>query len=1370
MSKNRWTPTLGSARSATTAAALVLGIGLLAALLLGLSLHEHNRQQRQDRFQQLTAHVAHELQQRLDIYEHGLRGARGAVIAAAGDNISRQRFEQYSYSREYHREFPGVRGFGYVRRVPRAEEAAFLEAARRDGAPELRVNELQPHDGDRFVILYIQPAGRNSPALGFDIASEPTRRQAAIEAAMSGKPTISRPIRLVQNPGSGHRGFLLLLPIYREGLPLQTPAQRWQATTGWAYAPLSIDDVLASSPDHSGELLLTLADRQTPDAPFYRGSEQASRRVVPGLQAERVLSLYGRQWLFRAQATPRFVQSLNQISPPLAALLVAAIAALLAALLYLYLTGRARHLQILREQTQLAALVGNSSEAIVAEDLQGRITHWNPAAQRIFGHAAADAIGQPLQELLGAQVRHTRTDGSGSGGSQVRQLRHRDGHLVSVLASASPILDDAGNGVGHSHLLHDVSDRVRAEARILELNATLEQQVAQRTSELVTYSALQRAILAHAGYAIIATDPEGTLTLFNPAAENMLGYAAHEMIGRKATRLFLDTEELTRRAEAMASQSGMSVAPSFEAVVALSTLGRSDTKEWTYVSKDGRRFPVLLTVSTLRDDNEQVIGYLGIAVDLSEQKRRERQLRLAIDAAETANQSKSDFLANMSHEIRTPMNAILGMLYLLQRSELPQAAKDMIQKIDLSARSLLEIINDILDFSKIESGRIDLECEAFDLNQLLDNIAALMTSSINAKPVEMIVEPLPPGCRWLKGDALRLNQVLINLVGNAIKFTERGEIALSVRRFQSGESGKIKLFFSVRDTGIGIARDKQSVIFSPFLQADTSTSRRYGGSGLGLTISRRLVELMGGQLEVESAPGRGSDFYFAINFEPAPAPSAETEASEPRRVLIADDHDLVRSNLATIASGFGWQVEAVASGQAAIAAAGPERDGFDVILLDWRMPDIDGLSVAQRIREQTAPGRQPIIVMVTAYERRLLEQQPGHSQVDAVMTKPVTASALSRTIAALAARRRGDGPPPIVSGDGSPRLAGARLLLVDDSEINCEVAQRILEGEGALVELAHDGEQALARLQRDPSRFQLVLMDVQMPTLDGYEATRRLRADPRLADLPVIALTAGAYRQQQEQALASGMNGFVAKPFQVEELIAIIRQFLPLSLATAIDVAAAAPLPVAPPAASPDPAQWRSDAPELLDAGQAQRLWGEREPYQRYLLKLLQETPRPADEIGELLRGGEQARAISYAHKLRGSAGSLALPALTAAAQRVEEQLVEDPQRGAAALAALGDAMAATAEAIRRFAAAAPQAAAEAPAPQAASAVSLHARLQQLLEVLDSDDPDRIERVLHALAPTLPSAMVGELRRLLDGFAFREAEIKVRQWQADQTP
>ncbi|WP_045770272.1 CHASE domain-containing hybrid sensor histidine kinase/response regulator [Xanthomonas albilineans] len=1369
MPNNRWTLTAGPTRSARFAALAVLGTGLVAAALVAHSVQKHNRQQDQTRFQQLTTHVTEELRQHLDVYEHGLLGMRGAVIVAGDDRISSEGFARYSGSRDYKREFPGVHGFGYIHRVARADETAFLSEAHEDGMPALQIRELAPHDGDHFVILYSQPPGQNNFAQGFDIASEPAQRAAALAAAYSGNSTITSPIHPFETTSNDNSEFLLLLPIYRAGMPLETPQQRWQATTGWAYAPLNIAEMLASSPYHGSDLYLTVADSQSPDQPFYRGDSSGHASPAVGatnLRAVRSLPVYGRQWRLTMQATPSFVRSLNQSSPLLDGGLVAGVSMLLAALLYLSLTNRHRRDLFLREQSQLAALVGSTSEAIVAEDLQGRVTHWNPAATRIFGYTAAQAIGQPLHTLLGSHLRD-----ASNGDTQVRELHHRNGQTVNVLASVSPIMDVDGNTIGHSHLLHDVTERVRAEARVLELNATLEQQVAQRTSELVTYSALQRAILAHAGYAIIATDPEGTITLFNPAAETLLGYTAQAMIGRKATGLFLDPEQLAERAERMTIQSGIKVQPAFESIAALSTLGRSDTREWTYVNKDGLALPVLLTLSTLRDDDERVIGYLGIAVDLTEQMRRERELRLAIDAAETANQSKSDFLANMSHEIRTPMNAILGMLYLLQNSELPQAAKDMIQKTDISARALLDIINDILDFSKIESGRIDLESEPFDLSQLLENIATLMTTAISAKPVEMIVEPLPKGCRWLRGDALRLNQVLVNLVGNAIKFTEQGEVTLSVRAFPSPEVGKIKLMFSVRDTGIGIPREKQSLIFSPFLQADTSTSRRYGGSGLGLTISRRLVELMGGQLEVQSTPDRGSDFYFAITFAMLPAPTAEPELSEPPRVLIADDHDLARRNLTTIVSGFGWQVEAVANGTAALAsAAAPEHEDFDVLLLDWHMPDLDGFSVAHRIRAQTTSDRQPIIVMVSAYERRLLEERNQGAidvDVDALMTKPVTAPTLYRTIATLLARRRGEGPTPLLCGDSTLRLAGAQLLVVDDSQINCEVAQRILEGEGAIVELAHDGEQALQRLRQEPSRFQVILMDVQMPNMDGYEATRQLRADPCLAALPVIALTAGAYRQQQELALSSGMNGFIAKPFQVENLIATIRKFLPIPI----------PMPMTSqplePTRAATSATWPAADPALLDIAQAQQLWGERAPYQRYLLKLLQEHPDPAASVQAFLDDQMLEQAIFHVHTLRGSAGSLALPALTAASAVLEERLYTDPARANTEIAALATTMAATIAEVRRFVAAidAETAAAAAPAPPPTTSAppppAPQETWQLLLQALDSDDLDRIERATQRLAPWLSEPRATELNQLLENFSFREAEAKVRQWLAD---
>ncbi|MET0290482.1 MAG: PAS domain S-box protein [Pseudoxanthomonas sp.] len=1459
----------------------LLVAGLVAAVLIGLSLHRHNTTEQETRFVELTDSVVDALQQRMDMYEHGLRGARGAIISAGGPRATREQFVEYSRSRDYPREFPGVRGFGYVRRVPQAEEISFTEQARADGVPEFSIRQFTPHTGDRYVILYIEPQGANSPAIGLDIASNPVRHDAAVRAARTGEAALTSPLALYED-GSPRQDFLLLIAIYRSGVPLDTPEQRMEATIGWSYAPLRIREVLQNFSEDHDDYALRIVDSEAAGTPFFESGSFAAAGKASNLKDTSDIAVYGRKWHVTVQATAPFVESLNQISPWIAGGSVVMVTLLLSGLAYAVGIGRQRSQQILAQQARLGAMLQSSSEAIVTEDAQGIITHWNPAAERTFGYFAAEAIGQPMQQLIGDGIANealdaTRTDG----GTAKVSLRHKDGHRVRLLASLSPLLDRQDQRIGTSHFFHDlsrqlqaeeqfgmvveaspnallvldaqgviqlanrqaeelfgqpraalvgaplldllprdlhapqqeamreliespdsppvslgadlyitrqdqsetpveiglsamrsegyaqilatitdISERKRAEYEIHELNATLEQQVVERTRQLVATSTLQRAITSHAGYAIIASDSQGSITLFNPAAEKMLGYSAAELLGKKGVDILLDPDELHERAT-RTGQDPDGPINFFETVVSDSTLGRSVTEEWTHIAKNGRRIPLLLTISTLRDEHENVLGFLGMGMDLTERKQREEELRQAINAAEAANRSKSDFLANMSHEIRTPMNAILGMLYLLDRGELSPPVREMTRKIDISARALLSIINDVLDFSKIESGRIDLENTAFDLGELLENIATLMSSAVSAKPVEMVVEAPPEGARWLLGDALRLSQVLINLVGNAIKFTDRGEIVLSVRKFRSEAPGKVKLLFSIRDTGIGIPKEKQDLIFSPFHQADASTTRRFGGSGLGLTISRRLVELMGGELQVQSAPGRGSEFYFAASFGTSESTLPPVVAEDAKRVLVVDDHDLVRRNLVHIIESFGWSAVDAHSGQAALELLSEADAGtspFDAYVLDWRMPGMDGVALASALRARKGNGREPVIIMVTSYERNLLDEQMPQGLVDAILTKPATSSSLFNALGEALGRREA----PRKRGLDMKRLGGLRLLVVDDSEYNREVAQRILESEGATAELAENGQDAIDKLERDPSRFDLVLMDVQMPVMDGYQATRVIRASPEMSHLPVIALTAGAFRQQQDAAVASGMSGFVAKPFDVQQLIEAIQRLAPaLSSSSRLDPTAEITASV--PAITVHAADL-SDT-QVLDTYRGMEQWGEEAPYKRYLLRFLRDYHAPAALLRQLLHQGDRSPAISFVHKMRGATASLALLQLSRVAGQIEEALYGDndvselldvlqdaTSRAHAAIAAYADGI----ELDEPGDASGDWCATLSPAAVAA--------LRELLQALDSDDPAQIETRLHGLRALVPAFVLEELHAQIDAFAFREAEAQVRQW------
>jgi PAS domain S-box-containing protein len=550
--------------------------------------------------------------------------------------------------------------------------------------------------------------------------------------------------------------------------------------------------------------------------------------------------------------------------------------------------------------------------------------------------------------------------------------------------------------------------------------------------------------------------------------------------------------------------------------------------------------------------------------DISAQKRAEAFLLEARDAAEAASRSKAEFLANMSHEIRTPLNAILGLAYLLEQSELGADAQAMLLKIRASGRSLLGIINDVLDVSKIEAGAMTIDRSWFALQDVVDNVAATMGVAVGDKDIVLLVQPLPCQVASVMGDALRLEQLLVNLTSNAIKFTASGRVELAVLAgAQKGD--RVELTFEVRDTGIGIDPSQQQAIFSPFTQADSSTTRRFGGSGLGLTICKQLVALMGGQIGVRSTVGIGSVFWFSIPVQCLPAVTTRLAYSSPEmlelKVLAAADSAPALANCVLMARSLGWQVDSASAGGEYAGAGLPAVTAVEalrrnrragslpgVVLLDCQGDAGATLATARAIRAVVGAADCPVVVLTSTFAVGAINaaaaQEPGgcHNAVDAVLTKPLTASTLYNAV--IEARRRRasvhSGAPAVKSG--TQQLAGLRLLVVDDSEINREVARRILSDQGASVALADDGSAALAWLGEHPDQVDLVLMDVQMPVMDGIEATRQLRAMPCFATLPIVALTAGAFQSHHDAARAVGMSHFITKPFDIPLTIALIRR------------------------------------------------------------------------------------------------------------------------------------------------------------------------------------------------------------------------------------
>jgi len=652
-------------------------------------------------------------------------------------------------------------------------------------------------------------------------------------------------------------------------------------------------------------------------------------------------------------------------------------------------------------------------------------------------------------------------------------------------------------------------------------------------------------------------------------------------------------------------------------------------------------------------------GFLdGTLFDITDMKNMQQELEKSKDIAEEATRTKSDFLANMSHEIRTPMNAIIGLTHLALRTELTTKQHDYLSKTHHAANNLLGIINDILDFSKIEAGKMEMETVDFDLLQVLDNLSHVAGVKAGEKGLEFLFDYLPDLPTNLIGDPLRLGQVLLNLVNNAVKFTEDGEITLHIEAEEQDKDAVI-LRFTVRDTGIGMNREQQSRLFKSFSQTDSSTTRKYGGTGLGLAISKQLVEMMHGQIGVDSSPGEGSAFYFTARFgiskQLFTKRSVVPDAINHLKVLVVDDHPISREILLRELEVFGFEAVAVASGEKALLELeeAPAESPYRLVLMDWKMPEMDGLETSHRIQNHPTLKIIPAIIIVSAYGHETLMEEEMRLGIAGHLVKPVNESTLFNAIIQAICGKNGVthiGSKPGDQAVVDPRLRGAHLLLVEDNEINQQVAMELLQQGGILVTIANNGKEAVDLVQQ--IRFDGVLMDLQMPVMDGLEATRVIRRMEEWKDLPIIAMTANAMSGDRDLCLVAGMQDHVAKPVNPFELFETLSRWVKASDPEAVE---AVPASAAITATDPLPV-----LPGIDVTAGLRRVAGNQPLYLKILNKFKESQADAVERIIFSMIQGDTVTARRDAHSLKGVAGNIGATGLYNAAGYLEIAIAEE--------------------------------------------------------------------------------------------------------------
>lgn len=1009
--------------------------------------------------------------------------------------------------------------------------------------------------------------------------------------------------------------------------------------------------------------------------------------------------------------------------------------------------AEARRLTMLLQQVLDSA----SEVSVIATELDGTIKVFNKGAERMLGYAAADMIGKQTPAIihLPSEVEARAEELTREFGVPVQGFRafvhkaefdgaerrewtylRQNGERLTVSLAVTALQDHTGQVNGYLGVATDITAMRRQQN---ELAAARDQLLlAAEVANLGVWS-----------WEIQQNRLTWNEQMFQMYDQPLALMAQGLNYGHWVERVHPDDVMAAEGALIRAMASDELYAPLFRVV-----------------HRDGSVHDIQAGAFVEKDPAGNVLRVIGVNFDITERKQFERHLLDAKLQAEQANKTKGQFLANMSHEIRTPLNAVLGMLELLQHSTLSERQADYARKAQVAAQSLLGLLNDILDFSKIEAGKLLLDQHAFSLDQLMRDLGVVLAANVGNKPVEVLFDMDTAIPAELYGDSLRLQQVLINLAGNAIKFTERGQVLVSVRMLPGGDSGH-QLRFTISDTGIGISPEQQARIFEGFTQAEAATSRRYGGTGLGLVICQRLVALMGGELALESEYGRGSQFYFTLSFEAGSSVDAVSAEVAHRlghtpSVLVVDDNDDALRIFAAMVEALGWNSQTASSGEEAITLLQQHQlagGTIDFMLLDWRMPEMDGLTLASMLPTLLPAGSVPTVLMCTAFSpEALADKHPAADKPYAgVLVKPFTPAQF------IDAVNQGVGLPAVLSVEDrlepvrSQKLSGLRILVVEDNVLNQQVAAGLLRSVGAEVQLADGGREGV-RLAATMD-YDVIMMDMQMPDCDGLEATRLIRARPGGQSLPIIAMTANASQEDRETCLAAGMNDFISKPINLAQLVTCI-----------LTVLSGQPPPAAALPVLSDAAPDHSDTEPWQDI--MSRFGDNRDAYRAALAVFLPEANRLLDSLHGHIGAMNWGAARRDLHTIKGVAATVGAVRLAALAARLEEVLKTEPGG-----LHVGDLAVVKEAAVRAAAMLDAQSVASSPPVRAQASLQLtdsewRTGIQAVRALLQVSNMSALDEMaaLQSATPTALSAWADHLMSKIEQLQFQAALVEIDRY------